>query len=127
MASYSVKLPLTQDSGDGYTMIKRIKALVKQNLKMLILTNPGERVMEPEYGVGIKQFLFENFESDVYSRIDNKIRDQVALYMPAVQITKLQFANSSPDTNTLSLFLEYSIPQISTGDLLEITIQCEET
>lgn len=122
MASYSVKLPLTQDSGDGYTMIKRIKALVKQNLKMLILTNPGERVMEPEYGVGIKQFLFENFESDVYSRIDNKIRDQVALYMPAVQITKLQFANSSPDTNTLSLFLEYSIPQISTGDLLEITI-----
>jgi phage baseplate assembly protein W len=122
MASYSVKLPLTQDSGDGYTMIKRIKTLVKQNLKMLILTNPGERVMEPEYGVGIKQFLFENFESDVYSRIDNKIRDQVALYMPAVQITKLQFANSSPDTNTLSLFLEYSIPQISTGDLLEITI-----
>jgi phage baseplate assembly protein W len=122
MASYSVKLPLTQDSGDGYTMIKRIKILVKQNLKMLILTNPGERVMEPEYGVGIKQFLFENFESDVYSRIDNKIRDQVALYMPAVQITKLQFANSSPDTNTLSLFLEYSIPQISTGDLLEITI-----
>lgn len=89
---------------------------------MLILTNPGERVMEPEYGVGIKQFLFENFESDVYSRIDNKIRDQVALYMPAVQITKLQFANSSPDTNTLSLFLEYSIPQISAGDLLEITI-----
>jgi phage baseplate assembly protein W len=122
MASYSVKLPLTQDSGDGYTMIKRIKDLVKQNLKMLILTNPGERVMEPEYGVGIKQFLFENFESDVYSRIDNKIRDQVALYMPAVQITKLQFANSNPDTNTLSLFLEYSIPQISTGDLLEITI-----
>ena len=36
MASYAVKLPLTQDSGDGYTMIKRIKALVKQNIKMLI-------------------------------------------------------------------------------------------
>ena len=122
MASYSVRLPLTQDSGDGYTMIKRIKTLVKQNLKMLILTNPGERVMEPEYGVGIRQFLFESFESDVFARIDNKIRKQVALYMPAVQITKLRFANSDPDTNTLGLYLEYTIPQISTGDLLEITI-----
>jgi phage baseplate assembly protein W len=122
MASYSVRLPLTQDSGDGYTMIKRIKTLVKQNLKMLILTNPGERVMEPDYGVGIKEFLFENFESDVFARIDQKIREQVARYMPAVQIRKLQFANSNPDTNTLSLYLEYSIPQISTGDLLEITI-----
>ena len=59
MASYAVRLPLTQDTGDGYTMIKRIKTLVRQNLKMLVLTNPGERVMEPEYGVGIKTFLFE--------------------------------------------------------------------
>ena len=122
MASYAVKLPLTQDSGDGYTMIKRIKALVKQNMKMLILTNPGERVMEPDYGVGIRQFLFESFESDVFERIDTKIREQVLQYMPAVTILKLQFANSDPDTNTLSLFLEYSIPQISTSDLLEITI-----
>ena len=95
---------------------------VKQNMKMLILTNPGERVMEPEYGVGIKQFLFENFQSDVYERIDNKIREQVARYMPAVQIRKLQFAGSDPDTNTLGLYLEYSIPQIATSDLLEITI-----
>lgn len=122
MASYAVRLPLTQDTGDGYTMIKRIKTLVRQNLKMLVLTNPGERVMEPEYGVGIKTFLFENFESDVYARIDNKIREQVAQYMPAVQIKKIQFTNSDPDTNTLSLFLEYSIPQIATDDLLEITI-----
>jgi len=122
VASYAVRLPLTQDSGDGYTMIKRIKALVKQNLKMLILTNPGERVMEPDYGVGIRQFLFENFESGVFERIDSKIREQTSRYMPAVQIRKLQFADSDPDTNTLSLYLEYSIPQIATSDLLEITI-----
>ena len=89
---------------------------------MLILTNPGERVMEPEYGVGIRRFLFQNFESDVFARIDSKIRDQVAKYMPAVQIKRLQFSNSDPDTNTLSLYLEYSIPQIATSDLLEITI-----
>lgn len=122
MASYAVKLPLAQDSADGYAMIKRLKTLVRQNLKMLILTNPGERVMEPDYGVGIRQFLFENFGNDVYARIDSRIREQVAQYMPAVQIQKLQFAGSDPDTNTLALYLEYSIPQIATSDLLEITI-----
>jgi phage baseplate assembly protein W len=122
MASYAVRLPLSQDSGDGYAMIKRIKLLVRQNLKMLILTNPGERVMEPDYGVGIRTFLFENFETDVFARIDNKIREQVAQYMPAVNIKKIQFSNSDPDTNTLSLFLEYSLPQIAGADLLEITI-----
>ena len=122
MASLAPQLPLTLDSGDGYTSIKSLKKLIKQNFKMLILTNPGERVMEPDYGVGIREFLFENFESDVFARIDNKIREQVSRYMPAVKIIKVQFAGSNPDTNTLSLYLEYSIPQIAASDLLEITI-----
>ena len=122
MASYAVKLPLSKNSADGYGMIKRITTLVRQNMKMLILTNPGERVMEPDYGVGIREVLFENFESDVFARIDNKIREQVSRYMPAVKIIKVQFAGSNPDTNTLSLYLEYSIPQIAASDLLEITI-----
>ncbi len=61
MASLAVKLPLTPDSGDGFTMIKGLRALIKQNFKMLLLTIPSERVMEPEFGVGLKRFLFQNF------------------------------------------------------------------
>ena len=77
MASISVRLPLALDDTDGFGMIKTLRAMIKQNLKMLILTNPGERVMEPEFGVGIKQFLFQNFSSDVYSQIDFKIREHI--------------------------------------------------
>ena len=61
MASIGVRLPLTLDSTDGFGMIKTIRDMIKQNLKMLVLTNPGERVMEPDFGVGISQFLFGNF------------------------------------------------------------------
>lgn len=122
MASYAVRLPLTEDSGTGYTMIIRLKELIKQNMRMLILTNPGERVMVPEYGVGIKQFLFENFEEDTFQRIDQKIRQQVSKYMPAVNIDRIDMSSSEPDTNTLSIYLQYSIPAIAVGDLLEITI-----
>ena len=51
MAGFAPKLPLTQDSGDGFTLIKDFETMIRQNLKMLILTIPGERVMDPEYGV----------------------------------------------------------------------------
>ncbi len=122
MASYAVKLPLAQDSSTGFAMISRIRELIKQNLKMLILTNPGERIMEPAYGVGIRTFLFENFEESVFEDIDQKIRKQISRYMPAVQVVELRFSSLGQDTNTLGLFLEYSIPEIATTDLLEITI-----
>ena len=122
MSSLAPKLPLTVDSGDGYTAIKNFKALIKQNFKMLILTNPGERVMEPEFGVGIRQFLFENFQSDVYARIDQTIREQVSNYLPVVAITSIEFGTSNIEDNTLAIRLEYRIPDIAVSDLLEFTI-----
>ena len=122
MASLSPKLPLTLDSGDGYTSIKKMKTLIKQNFKMLVLTNPGERVMNPDFGVGIRQFLFESFESDVYARIDSKIREQVALYLPIVAIQSIDFGTGGIDDNSLGIRIEYTIPDIATQDLLEFTI-----
>ena len=122
MASYSVALPLTYDSGDGFTMLKRIRDVAKQNFKMLILTIPGERVMEPKYGVGLKKYLFENFSDTVYSEIDTKIRQQVATYMPALIIQEIEFASSDQDNNHLAIFISYHIPAIGETDLLEFTI-----
>ena len=122
MASFSVALPLTLDGTDGFRMIKEIRELVKQNLKMLILTSPGERIMEPDFGVGMKQFLFENFSEDVYAKIDSKIREQVRIYILAVSILEVNFYSLEPDSNILKFRLKYSIPSIAVNDLLEITI-----
>ena len=56
----SVKLPLSYDSEDGpYRLTKNLKENVQQNFKNLMLTNPGERVMLPNFGAGIRQLLLE--------------------------------------------------------------------
>lgn len=122
MASYGVALPLTYDSGDGFTMLKRIQDVIKQNFKMLILTIPGERVMEPDFGVGLKKYLFENFSDSVYAEIDTRIRKQVSIYMPALIIQEIEFASTDQDNNTLAIFISYRIPAIGATDLLEFTI-----
>jgi phage baseplate assembly protein W len=122
MASLAVKLPLTLDSGDGFTMIKDLKGLIKQNLKMLILTNPGERVMEPAFGVGMNRYLFQNFSQTTYAAIDSKIREQVAMYIPVVSIINLDIGPIESNSNGLSVRLQYSIPTINIKDLLEFTI-----
>ena len=60
MAGISPKLPLVTDPADGpYLLTKTVAEATKQNLKNLILTQPGERVMDPFFGVGIRSFLFE--------------------------------------------------------------------
>jgi len=124
MSSLGVALPLELSDIDGFQMIKTIKQLVKQNLKMLILTNPGERVMSPRFGVGIKQYLFSNNAEFVQSQISAKISEQVTRYLPAVKIENIRFADSVEDFDAgiLSMAIEYSLPSINATDLLRITI-----
>ena len=94
MSSISLRTPIVYDSADGFGMIKTLPQLVRQNLKMLILTNPGERVMDPDFGVGIQRYLFSNFSENYQSKI----------------------------TNSASFRIVYYLPNIGTSDLLEITI-----
>jgi phage baseplate assembly protein W len=121
MSSLGVALPLELDSANGFEMLMGLKRLFQQNLKMLILTNPGERVMDSNFGVGLKSYLFENFASDTRARIDSKIREQVRIYIPAINIDEILFANTDPDNNYLGIQIRYSIPSLGRSDLLEIT------
>ena len=122
MSSLGVALPLTLDSSDGFTMLKDFKNTIRQNLKMLILTNPGERIMEPNFGVGMRRYLFENYGEDVTSRIETKIKEQVTLYMPSISIRSVQFDASNIDSNNLGVTIKYEVPQIAVRDLLQFTI-----
>ena len=122
MASISVRLPLTLDDTFGFGMITTVQDMIRQNLLMLILTNPGERTMVPDYGVGITQFLFENANSDVYARIDARIRKQAGDYMKSITIEEVNFYSIEADSNKVSLRIVYSMPSIAANDILEITI-----
>ena len=56
---YQPNYPLKYTDIDGpYQSIKNIKDTIKQNVKMVVLTSPGERVMDPSFGVGIRKYLF---------------------------------------------------------------------
>jgi hypothetical protein len=103
-------------------MIKKFPTLIRQNLKMLILTNPGERIMEPEFGVGLRTYLFQNFNEGTYAEIESKIRQQVAKYLPVVNIIGLSVDTAGQDSNQLGLSLKFSIPAIGATDLLQFTI-----
>ena len=91
MASLALKLPITKDSIDGFTMIKDFRTLIRQNFKMLLLTIPGERIMAPSFGVGLSAYLFSQFTQSTFNRIESKIIEQAAIYLPVISIFNSNF------------------------------------
>ena len=78
--------------------------------------------MIPEYGVGLRKYLFSNYHPAVYGEIQQKISEQVRIYLPAVQLLDVQFDTSSPDQSTLGIRIVYTIAQLGYQDSLQITI-----
>ena len=89
MAGYSARLPLIIDPREGYAALTTIKDVALQNLKMVLYTEPGERVWDIEFGVGIKKYLFEQSTQVTFSNLEKRITQQVSKYLPYINIISL--------------------------------------
>ena len=128
---FSPKLPLQPDSVDGfYKLNKTLGEVVKQNLKMIILTTPGERMMHPEFGVGARNFLFETTDSTLQG-LTAKINQQVRKYLPFIDIVDIGLTDENLEktdnfnyksTHYMRLQLVYYIPNLNLSDTLRIVI-----
>tara|TARA_A100001515_G_scaffold117487_1_gene99504 strand:+ start:53 stop:454 length:402 start_codon:yes stop_codon:yes gene_type:complete len=121
------KLPLAFDNVFGpYGLITDFSSLAKQNLKMLILTNPGERIMDTDFGVGLKKYLFEQNTASTYSEIDSNIRQQVQRYLPYIGIDRIDFTvpENNPDLfpNNLSVSILFTILPLQTNAILNVEV-----
>jgi hypothetical protein len=116
---YSVALPLTYNKQDGPFMLnKSMIDVVKQNLKTLVLTDQGERLMIPDFGVGLKKFLFENINQTTKIQIESEVKTQVGKYMPYVEIRRVDVLEDPNMTNKLVVVISFFVPALNVNDTL---------
>ena len=95
-----------------------LKEIAVFNLKNIILTEPGERIMDIAFGVGIRSFLFEQ-NNGGFDDLYFKIISQVKRYAPYINIIDLVI---SPDSENLNIQLKYEVLKTNISDLLELNI-----
>ena len=121
----SVKLPLTLSSVFGaYNLNTTFEELARQNLKMLVLTAPGERIMDPNFGVGLKGYLFEMNMPSTYAQISSRIESQVGQYLDYIRIDDIQYQipEDNPDLypQNLSVSIFFTIIPLQLSTALQI-------
>jgi phage baseplate assembly protein W len=119
--------PLTTDSRDGIKLNKEYIDLVNQNLKMLLLTSPGERIMDPHFGVGMRRYIFEQDHPTIYADISAKIYEQVAKYLPYIELEHLDFQSSGTGNenianNLLKLRIIFNIKPLNRTETLDVDV-----
>ena len=98
------------------------KDAIKNNLINFFLTGKGERFLNPTFGTGLRNLLFENIDKDNVDAIDGEIRDSLRNNFPAVLPIKINTVGT-PDTNTVTFSMRYQIQDTGIEDTLAINFE----
>jgi phage baseplate assembly protein W len=113
--SIGVAFPL--DDNNMFKGTQTLKEQVKSNLLNLLLTEQGERVNEPNFGVGLKHHLFEqNIDID---SLNTEINAQINFYIPEISLIDTDI-NFLEDEHLLFIKITYSINSDNTVDAIQL-------
>ena len=75
---------------------------VKNNIRNLLSTHKGERYMQPNIGLNLRKFLFEQFTDELRLQIENDILDTFDFWLPFIQVKDLKVGMSSATAGSVN-------------------------
>jgi phage baseplate assembly protein W len=125
--NFAVGITLPIQRGDDGYFRQSFKTFdqVRSNLKNLLLTKRGERILQPEFGSGLHDLLFnpatEKFEED----LENTINDAVAQWLPyiIVEDINIDISKEMTDNNQAKVSLKFRQEGDQTLDTLTFLVE----
>jgi len=101
-----IRFPLDHSPEGFFYKTKTVLEQSKANLQNLLLTTPGERIFQPEFGSQLKSIVFEQGE-DIPNRIEEAIRSAVDKFLAYINI---QNVFTTQQDNQVNVSIEFSVP-----------------
>jgi phage baseplate assembly protein W len=92
---------------------------IREMIELLLLTNPGERVMRPDFGSGLMQLVFAPNSPELAATVEYTMQAAVQRYLG--DIIALQRLTVTPEDSTLNILLEYVVRSTGERASLQLT------
>ena len=82
---------------------------IHQAILIILGTNPGERVMRPDFGAGLNSFVFEPVNVATMTRIRNRVRDSLIRWEARIDVLDVRVVAAGSERNQLDIELDYRV------------------
>jgi phage baseplate assembly protein W len=113
---------LTQNPISEDLAVKRDEEAVKESIKNLILTDRGERLMQPLLGSSVRAMLFENNTPSTIKIIQEMIKDTITSYEPRASLLDV-VVQSSLDDNVVQVAIYFYINNVEQPITLNVFLE----
>ena len=82
---------------------------IRESLLILFSTNPGERVMLPEYGCELHTHVFDGSDNTTLTHIKSLIADAILFFEPRIKLEEIQLDTGRMPEGILQIILDYTV------------------
>ena len=103
-----LSFPLRRDKFNDFAMTKNSLQQAKHNLKNLLLTFPGERVGQPEFGSRLRALCFEQIDDELPAKLEEEVKQAVSTWLPYINIQEVNTLTEEQDQNKIHVEIKFS-------------------
>ncbi len=99
---------------------------IRQAIRIIIFTNRGERLMRPDFGAGLNEFIFESINTTTMALIETRVREALITWEPRIDVLDVTVTSDASERNKLLIDLNYRVRATNTQHNLVYPFYLEE-
>jgi phage baseplate assembly protein W len=107
------KFPVAVDAA-GRIALSEYEDDVREAIRIILMTAKGERVMQPDFGAGLYDFVFASMSSTTLGRIQRTVQDALVKWEPRVQVTGVSVEPDQGEIGKLLINIDYRVRATNT-------------
>ena len=112
-------MPVDVDPGTGFIATAAYEEDIRQAIRIILETAPGERVMRANFGCGIHDLVFEAVDSTTLRRMRSEIDEALRRYEARIEVVGITIDEDATSEGVLLIELEYRVRRTNqTGNLV---------
>jgi phage baseplate assembly protein W len=102
-------MPVSVDPRSGFIATAEYEEDIRQAIRIILETAPGERVMRPGFGCGIHDLVFETVDSTALQRIRSEVEEALRRYEARIDVLDVAADEDASAEGKLLVELEYRV------------------
>jgi len=110
---------------DGRMAWSAGEANVHESIRVILSTEPGERLRLPAFGAGLRRFLFEPNTLATHTLIKQAIGEALKRWEPRIQLESVEVSADSQDAETAIATLTYRLVATQVQERLSVAVSVQ--
>ena len=114
--------PLLPQPQTGELRFPTLEDSVRQSIRVILLTRPGEQLMRPAFGAGLQRFLHEPGTLVTRRRIQDAISESLALWEPRIIVDRVEVRQNEERPDAVRIEIAYRLKRTGSAVSMMLTM-----